>query len=142
MSLNKDSNKDETEKAMKGSNPKSQANLKPFSKGQSGNPAGRPPKLSNMIQSIPKDAQERIYAVLHHALAMPSEAAAKEYLDVAKDELQEYGFVLEIAVKSLTGQNGWAALTDILDRLFGKPRQSVENTISVEKWERPEIVIS
>ena len=71
MSLNNDSNKEETEKAMKGNNPKSQANLKPFSKGQSGNPAGRPPKLSNTIQSIPRDAQERIYAVLHHALAMP-----------------------------------------------------------------------
>ena len=99
-------------------NPKSLLNLKHIKKGTSGNPAGRPPSLANQIKSIPKDAQTKVYEVLHHALSLPNVKAAKAYLE--SDELQnglgEYGFMLQIAVKALMSKSGWLTVCDILDR--------------------------
>jgi len=136
------SNNDRTEMNM-ANNPKNRENLRPFPKGESGNPAGRPPRLAAVIKSIPKDSQENLFAVLHYALSLPNEAAAKAYLNEKAEEGMEYGFVLQIAIKSLTGPQAWPALMDILDRLYGKPRLSVESAISFEDTEdrRPEIVI-
>ena len=51
---------------------------------------------------------------------------AAEYLKKEADELGEYGFILQLAVKSLMGKNGWFVLMDICDRLFGKPRMTAE----------------
>lgn len=134
-------NNDKTEMKM-ANNPRNKENLRPFSKGQSGNPAGRPQRLANTIKAIPKEAQGEIYAVLHHALSLTSEQEARAYLN-EKAEGMKYGFVLQVAIKSLTGPQAWAALTDILDRLFGKPRMSVESVVSLNDAEdrRPEIVI-
>jgi hypothetical protein len=42
-------------------------------------------------------------------------------------EKGEYGFILELAIHSLYGRNGWQVLMDIMDRLFGKPKQITEN---------------
>lgn len=37
----------------------------------------------------------------------------------------QYGFVLQIAIKQLLKDGwGWNALMDILDRLYGKPRET------------------
>ena len=134
-------NNDRTEIIM-ANNPRNKENLRPFSKGESGNPAGRPPRLANTIKAIPKEAQGEIYAVLHHALSLTSEQEARAYLN-EQAEGMKYGFVLQVAIKSLTGPQAWAALSDILDRLFGKPRMSMESTISLNDAEssRPEIVI-
>lgn len=86
---------------------------------------GRPPKLSNQIGSIPPDAQKRMYAILHKATTFRNKAEALEYL---KDqEKGEYGFILELAIAQLSSKNGWLVLMDIMDRLFGKPRQITEN---------------
>jgi hypothetical protein len=87
---------------------------------------GRPPKLSNQIGSIPKDAQQRMYSVLHKATTFSSKDEAVRYL---KEEQQkgEYGFILELAIHSLYSKNGWQVLMDIMDRLFGKPKQVTEN---------------
>lgn len=110
-----------------------------WKKGQSGNPKGRPPKLANAIDNIPRDAQERIYAVLHHALSLPNVKEAQKYFE--KEDLGEYGYVLQIALRSMAGKTGWLTVCDILDRLFGKPRQTTEMHITEAEDIRPEINI-
>lgn len=106
---------------------KQMANLRPCKPGETHNPNGRPRKLVCAIKSIPKDMQEKVYAVLAYALTLPDMASAKKYLQCQEGELGKYGFVLQIAVKQLCKDGwGWNALMDIMDRLYGKPRISAE----------------
>lgn len=100
-----------------------------FQKGQSGNPSGRPKQLSNLISEIPSDALKRIYKVLHQAIKMPNKGKAMEYLQDEIVKEVEYGFLLQLAVKTLMSKDGWSCAMDILDRIFGKPRQT--NDVSI-----------
>ena len=107
------------------SNPRAAENLRPCKPGETHNPNGRPKKLVNVIKKIPKDMQEKVYDVLAFALTLPDEASAKTYLESQQGELGQYGFVLQIAIKQLLKEGwGWNALMDILDRLYGKPRET------------------
>lgn len=123
-------------------NKKSLANLRQFRKGQSGNAAGRPPTLAGVIKSIPKDAQTKVHEILHHALALPNVQAAREYLesDATQAALPEYGFLLQIAVKSLVGKAGWLTAMDIMDRLFGRPKQTTTLSGTFNVGEKPVIL--
>lgn len=87
---------------------------------------GRKPKLSKVIKDMPKDAQEKIYAVLWTAISMHDVKEARTYIDGQITDMPECGFVLQIAIKALLGKNGMMALNDILNRLFGKPRMTTE----------------
>lgn len=108
-------------------NPKSNENLKVFQPGVSGNPNGRPKKLINVIKRLPSDMQEKVFGVLAFALTLPDETAAKVYLESQRGELGQYGFVLQIAIKQLLKEGwGWNALMDIMDRLYGRPRETKE----------------
>jgi hypothetical protein len=100
-----------------------------FQKGQSGNPSGRPKQLSNLISEIPSDALKRIYKVLHQAIKMPNKGKAMEYLQDEIVKEVEDGFLLQLAVKTLMSKDGWSCAMDILDRIFGKPRQT--NDVSI-----------
>ena len=107
------------------SNPNAAKNLKPCKPGETHNPNGRPKKMVNVIKKLPKDMQEKVYGVLAFALTLPDEASAKTYLESQQGELGQYGFVLQIAIKQLLKEGwGWNALMDILDRLYGKPRET------------------
>ena len=96
---------------------------KRFSKDYQPENNGRKKKLENVIKEIPKDAQDKIYAVLYTALRQPNRKVAMEMLKDREEELGEYGFILQIAINSLAGKNGMAALNSIIDRLFGRPKQ-------------------
>ena len=87
---------------------------------------GRPPYICNALKSIPADAREKVHDALWTAISQPDIKAASEYLQKTAEELPECGFVLQLAVKTLAGKQGWFALMDICDRLFGKPRQIAE----------------
>lgn len=122
-------------------NPKSLQNLRHFKKGNSASP-GRPPLLSTVIGDLPPDAKKRIWSALHYALKQPNHKALEKFLSEQQDELGEYGFVLERASKELLGKYGWTAMMDILDRLFGKPRQEAQVDLSIGLTEPPVIVFS
>ncbi len=87
---------------------------------------GRKKKLSNMVKSIPEDAQTKIYETLYAAIRQPNREAAQLIIEEGQDELGEYGLILQIAARNLIGKNDMATLNDILDRIFGKPKQQGE----------------
>lgn len=100
-------------------------NLKAPKKGEVRNPNGRPKKLVNVIRKLPADMQEKVYGVLSFALTLPDETTAKTYLEAKEGELGQYGFVLQICIKQLCKEGwGFSALMDILDRLYGRPREA------------------
>ena len=63
---------------------------------------------------------------MHKATTFNSKDEAIKYFKEEKDN-GEYGFILELAINALYGRNGWQVLMDIMDRLFGKPKQVTEN---------------
>lgn len=101
-----------------------------FKKGESGNPGGRPKALARVIGEIPPDAQEEIYKTLHSALAMESIDEAVRYIKDEGEKHGKYGAVYEVTIRALNGNYGWQALNDILDRLFGKPKQTADVSIT------------
>lgn len=101
-------------------------NLKPCKPGETHNPNGRPPKLVKVIKGVPKDAQEKIYGILLTALQFKNVEEATAYIRSQDSVDFKYGFVLQVAIKALAGKRGWDALNDILDRLFGRPRQTTD----------------
>lgn len=122
-------------------NKKSLENLRQFKKGESGNKKGRPKTLATQIEAIPKDAQRKVYEVLHHALALPNKKEAQKYLvsQEVEDALGEYGFLLQVALLALIGKQGWLTACDILDRLFGKPKQTTTLSGNLSLGEKPTI---
>lgn len=101
-------------------------NLKPMKKGEKArNPNGRPKKLVNALKELPIDMQEKVYGVLAKALTFESRADAISYI---QNNMGEFGLIMDIAVKRLTSDQGWETIMDIMDRLYGKPRQSAEVT--------------
>lgn len=70
----------------------------------------------------------RIYEILYRALTFNNVQEAIAYIKQQDAANFEYGFVLQLAVKELTGRDGWRALNDILDRLFGRPRIKADVT--------------
>lgn len=109
--------------------PNSLANLKNI-KDQPNAHHGRYPTIANSIKAIPEDAQKKVYAVLWTAISMPNVKEASKYISKEADNLPECGFVLQIALRELQGKNGFKALMDILDRLFGKPKSSADVSLN------------
>lgn len=112
-------------------------NIKPheYQKGQSGNPNGRPPKLCNIIKKIPNDAQERVYATLYEAMTCSSKDESRKTIEAS--DWGEFGFIKAIAIKGLMGKNGWQVLSDIMDRLFGKAKQTMEQKVEIDSDTNP-----
>ena len=112
----------------RGMHPNSLANLKkgrPIQEQENAN-HGRTPLAKNIIKTMPKDAQEKVYAVLWTALTMSNVKEAQQYVEEQAKELPECGMVLQVCIRSLLGKQGFGTLMDICDRLFGRPRQTTE----------------
>ena len=105
-------------------------NLKHFQKGNCANPNGRPKKLVNAIKGLPTDMQSEVYSILAKALTLSSEKEAKLYLEEQSGKLGRYGFLFQIAIRQLLREgSGWLCAEDILNRLYGKPRQQAEISV-------------
>ena len=112
-----------------------------WKKGQSGNPLGRPKhSLAKDFSKIPRGARDEIYRVLYHSLTLSSTQEAIDYIKKEKEESGKYGFIYQICLKTLLGPNGWNAMLEICDRIFGKPKQQNDITVHSES-ETPLITI-
>ena len=94
----------------------------PFSATNQPEGRGRKPKLKN----IPADAREKIIEALWHALSLPDQRTAQDYLSRTAKQLPEYGYMIQVYAKGMMGKNGIIYVADLLDRLIGKPKQTTE----------------
>ena len=97
---------------------------------------GRKPKL----KSIPDDARDKVMAALFHALSLPDKETAIAYLNKKAEELPEFGYLIQVYAKGMLGKNAVAYVSDLLDRLFGKPKQVTDITADLGLGEPPTIV--
>lgn len=94
----------------------------PFSSTNQPANRGRRPKL----KSIPPGARAKIIEALWHALSLPDQATAADYLRRTAKDLPEYGYMIQIYAKGMMGKNGIAYVADLLDRILGKPKQTTD----------------
>ena len=106
-------------------------NLKPFKKGQSGNPKGPPKKVITQIQEMTgrdygvKLTKRDIYQMIQHCLEMNMTDLA----DVMKDQKQP-AFVqcISRAILKDLKDGKIATVESIFDRVFGRPVQTNQLT--------------
>lgn len=110
-------------------------NLKPFKKGQSGNPKGRPVKLFSELaaewqaRGIERATPQRVVETFEYLLALPKE----ELLEMAKSEGQNsVPSIIQMAAEEMTGKRKREILADMLDRAHGKATQKIESNTKVE----------
>ena len=100
-------------------------NLKPFKKGQSGNPNGRPRKFVTTLKEIGYKRSE-INDTIQAMMAMDKD----ELTDVFKNPKAT---ILEItiasAMKKSIEKGTLYSMETLLSRVFGMPKQEVEQTI-------------
>jgi hypothetical protein len=95
----------------------------PFKKGQSGNPAGKPPKI---FKSIMQEMSRFGYIGLKHAniveayeilIGMPENRLIQITNDI------DMPMLMRICAKSLLSKNGFDVIERMLDRAHGKAKQ-------------------
>lgn len=103
-------------------------NSKPFKKGQSGNPNGRPKKTVAATLSALKDQG------YEEVTAEQVRSTMGRMLNLSRDQLVATGndktapILDALIARALAGGKGWEALQDILDRAHGKAKQQVDMT--------------
>lgn len=102
-------------------------------------PAGRGRKPG--LKSIPADARDKVFAALYHALTLPDQKTAAEYLNKTAEELPEFGYLIQVYAKGMMGKSAGFYTSDILDRLFGKPKQTTEMNIGGQKGNDLQIIV-
>lgn len=102
-------------------------NNKPFPKGVSGNPKGRPKKgvaatLSALKeQGVEEVTAEQVRGVMLRMMNLPRVELVKLGSNTTDTPILD-----ALVARALAGKDGWAALNDILDRMHGKPKQAME----------------
>jgi hypothetical protein len=103
------------------------ANLKPFKKGQTGNPKGRPPKLlSAMVRELKEQGYERVgpSTMLHTIETMIGLPTSK--LEAMSSDADAPIAQRIIATHLLSKTDRLRLFMELLDRAHGKAKQSVD----------------
>lgn len=114
--------------------------LIPFVKGQSGNPNGRPRKLTSKINAeLKRKGVERLTnGQMIDALRHMLNFSRVELIEISKDKTLP--ILYSLVAKELLGKNGGRHLELILDRVFGKAKPSQEELDSI-KDNSPRVLI-
>lgn len=110
-------------------------NLKPFKKGQSGNPKGRPPKTMSAINAKLKAEGHEVVtpSVIYECFSLLIGLNEDKLKEIIKDT--DNPRPLRLAAEEMLGKNGWDIIEKMLDRAHGKARQSVDVTSQGERIE-------
>ena len=105
--------------------------LRPFKKGQSGNPFGPPKKLvSTMLADMKAAGYERVNAgMIVEAIENLIGTSDEQLRKLANDKTQPVA--VSIIAKGLLSKKGFDALQAMLDRAHGKAKQQVDLAASV-----------
>ena len=110
-----------------------EGNLKPFKKGESGNPNGRPQKIDSVLKQ---------YFLAEHNLKLSKIQAQdiiqnilgktrSELIELAKNEELPFWIALIANKAQRDFKKGSIHILDVLfDRVYGKPKEEVEQTIT------------
>lgn len=103
-------------------------NARKFKKGQSGNPAGPPPRL---LSTITAELKAKGY---ERATANQVADAFETLMNVPQDELaqmvkdEKAPMSLRIVGKAMLTAKGWEVLQAMLDRAHGRSKQAIDHT--------------
>ncbi len=114
-------------------------NLKPYKKGQSGNPKGRPKKVFSTILAEMKErgiepaTPSNVADVFQYLLALP----LSEVMRIAgkPQEENELPSIMRLAAKEMLGKRGLEIMKEMLDRANGKAKSNVDVTTNGENIE-------
>lgn len=108
-------------------------NNKPFPKGVSGNPNGRPPKL---VSKINADLKKEGYKPLSPSQIKDSYLILGTLNEDRIKELvsdKDTPMFIRIIARRVIGKDGFEVFEKLLDRTLGKPKQSYDHTTKGEK---------
>jgi hypothetical protein len=122
----------------------SKEDLIPFKKGESGNPSGRPKKIETVLKEHfleehnLKLSKGQTQDIIKNILGK----TRSELVELAKNDELPFWIASNCEQGTTRLQKGSIHILDVLfDRVYGKPKEEVEQTVNGGKPDRIEIVI-
>jgi len=118
------------------------ANLKPFKKGQSGNPKGRPKKsVAAVLSALEAEGHEEVTAEQVRAtMGRMLNLTRAELVKMGNDE-KNTPIMDALIARGLAGKDGLKAMNEFIDRMHGKARQVTDLTTGGEPIQPTSITV-